>query len=422
MPVLRTISLDPTRHPWRFVQLHIGAKRLRTNLKTFSGAATLPQQDDSSGQRGQVERSKTEEEDEAIRAMSRRLSEMSEENLQQGGKAAQKVMDEAGFSEDLRRRLETKIADSVFKSENAAAFAQLDMPSSAGQGTREQAAAQPWTGTESVEDAALRMLNDAHKPLRGTGSPKIPQPRSPPMSLDMRMKKAVQRSQGQRLANARDRTSMYALSQDDTLSEKEKEEVRKVLKERFTSGARPMPATIQGLAALANEKIEDAISRGQFKNIARGKGKNIERDYTASSPFLDTTEYFMNKIIQKQEIVPPWIEKQQELVKEAQAFRSRLRNDWKRHAARVIASKGGTTESQIKRAEAYATAEAAQNPKPAKVEALSEIDSEGRLSQVTVTQSAPEPSDSSKSTITVSEDLASTVPPDKTMSAPATEI
>lgn len=106
------------------------------------------------------------------------------------------------------------------------------------------------------------MLNDAHKPLRGTGPSKIPQPRSAPMTVDMRLKKAVQKSHGERLANARDRTSVYALSQDPTLSENEKEEMRKVLKERFNSGARPMPATVQGLASLASERIEDAIARG----------------------------------------------------------------------------------------------------------------------------------------------------------------
>ncbi|KAL8651486.1 MAG: hypothetical protein Q9210_003224 [Variospora velana] len=343
--------------------------------------------------------------------MSRRLSELTEEIIEHGGHSARKAMDEAGFPEELRQRLEAKIADSNFRSENPAAFASLDMPFGAGRGTRDHAAAQPWTGTEAVEDAALRMLNDAHKPIRVTGPPRIPQPRSVPMTVDMRMKKAVQKSQGERLANARDRTSVYALSQDSTLSEKEREEMRKVLKERFTAGARPMPGTVQGLAALANERIEDAIARGQFKNIARGKGRNIERDYTASSPFLDTTEYFMNKIIQKQDIVPPWIEKQQELVKETQTFRSRLRNDWKRHAARVIASKGGPIESQVRRAEAYAAAEAAQNPKKTKVEALSEIDMEGRLSQVTVTETTittttTTPSDPSATTIKVSEDLA----------------
>ena len=254
------------------------------------------------------------------------------------------------------------------------------------------------------------MLNDAHKPLRGTGPPKIPTPGRPPASVDMRMKKAVQKSHGERLANARDRTSVYALSQDPSLSENEREKMRKILKERFTAGARPMPGSVQGLAALANERIEDAIARGQFKNIARGKGLNVERDYNANSPFLDTTEYFMNKIIQKQEIVPPWIEKQQELIKAANVFRARLRTDWKRHASRVIASKGGSLETQVTRAEAYAVAEAANNPKATRTESMTEIDHEGRLSQVTVTEIPTPSSDTSDSKITVSEDLATGSP------------
>ena len=230
------------------------------------------------------------------------------------------------------------------------------------------------------------MLTDAHKPLRSTRPPKIPTPRGTPVNVDMRMQKALQKSKAERLANARDRTSIYALSQDPAMTEKEREQMRLQLKERFTPGARPMPTSVQGLAALANERIEDAIARGQFKNLPRGKGKNIERDYTASSPFLDTTEYFMNKIIQKQDIVPPWIEKQQELVKAAAVFRGRLRADWKRHAPRVIASKGGSLQEQIQRAEAYALAEKIHNPKAPKVEAVSTINSEGRIGQVTVTE------------------------------------
>ena len=257
-----------------------------------------------------------------------------------------------------------------------------------------------------MEDAALRMLTDAHKPLRGTGQPRIPKPRAAPVSVDLRMRKALQKSTGERLANARDRTSVYALSQDPNMTEKEREQMREQLKERFTAGARPMPASVQGLAALANERIEDAIARGQFKNIPRGKGKNIERDYTASSPFLDTTEYFMNKIIQKQEIVPPWIEKQQELVKAAAVFRGRLRADWRRHAARIIASKGGSLESQLRKAEAYATAEAANNPKTPKIERMSEIDDEGKLAQVTVSETPPSIHGEDATVITVTESTA----------------
>jgi Domain of unknown function (DUF1992) len=172
------------------------------------------------------------------------------------------------------------------------------------------------------------------------------------------------------------------------MNEEERSQMRKELKERFTPGARPMPTTLQGLTSLANERIEDAIARGQFKNIQRGRGKNVERDHNASSPFLDTTEYFMNKIIQKQEIVPPWIEKQQELVKSVASFRGRLRNDWRRHAARMIASKGGSLESQIRRAQAYALAEERVNPVQTKVESLSMIDSQGNLSTVTVQEAS----------------------------------
>jgi hypothetical protein len=223
------------------------------------------------------------------------------------------------------------------------------------------------------------MLDDSHKRIRGP-------PRAPRIPAKVNLRPAPKKniSAADRLANARDKTSVYAFSQQEGLSEEEREKFRKELKERFTPGARPMPTTLQGLTSLANERIEDAIARGQFKNIPRGKGTNIEKDYNANSPFLDTTEYFMNKIIQRQEIVPPWIEKQQELVKAVSSFRGRLRNDWKRHAARVIASKGGSLQDQVRRAQAYALAEQKANPMQVKVVRLSEITSDGNLATVTV--------------------------------------
>ncbi|KAI9845991.1 MAG: hypothetical protein M1837_004397 [Sclerophora amabilis] len=292
--------------------------------------------------------------------MSRRLSELTEQIIDEGGTGATKSVEEAGFSEDLRRKLEERIESSKFRSDNAAAFAQAEMPTSAGRGTRDIAAAQAWTGTEEKEDAVLRMLVDTHKPLKGVRPPKTPSPRTPSNSGSQR--RPQRQSPGQRLANARDRSSTYTLSKDLTLSEKEREQMKKEMKERFSPGARPMPTSLQGLSSLANERIEDAIARGQFKNIPRGKA--LERDYNASSPFLDTTEYFMNKIIQKQEIVPPWIEKQQELGKAADVFRRRLRAEWKRHAARSISSKGGPLQEQVTKAEAYAAAEKLVAPKP----------------------------------------------------------
>ncbi|RVX76121.1 hypothetical protein B0A52_00478 [Exophiala mesophila] len=310
-------------------------------------------------------------------AMSRRLADMAEETMDTGSKSDQKLMKEV-FSDELKKQLEERIAQTSFSGQNQRAASQVNMPDAAGKGTRGIAGAEPWTGSESLHDAALRMLDDSHKKLRSPYRP----PALPQKNLHPGPKKNV--SAANRLANARDKTSIYAISQQNDMDEKEREKWRKELKERFSPGARPMPTSLQGLTSLANERIEDAIARGQFKNISRGKGINVERDYNANSPFLDTTEYFMNKIIQKQEIVPPWIEKQQELVKLVATFRSRLRNDWRRHAARSIASSGGTVQDQVRRAQGYALAEELVNPRIQKKETLSSISSDGVLTTVTV--------------------------------------
>ncbi|KAI9673203.1 MAG: hypothetical protein M1817_003066 [Caeruleum heppii] len=281
---------------------------------------------------------------------------MTERSVDHGGTQAQKTIQEAGFSEDLKKQLEERIAASTFQAENASAITESNLPSSAGQGSRTIATSAAWTGTEEPAHAVLRMLTDAHKPLKAPRPAPIPTPR---------VFRARGRSSGQRLINARDRSSIYAISRDPNLTAEEKEQMRRDLKERFTpasASSTATPATLSGLASLANSRIEAAISKGSFKNISL-RGKAIERDHTASSPFLDTTEYFMNKIIQKQEIVPPWIEKQQELSRAVEVFRQRLRKEWKRHVARSIASEGGTLEEQMLRAKRFAEAEEAVNPK-----------------------------------------------------------
>jgi hypothetical protein len=351
------------------------------HLQAISGAQAV--QDGQSG--GNDQNSGAVEEGEKKGALSRRLEEMTHEALESSPRRAQKMVEESGFSEELKARLEARIAGSQMKSENPSAFAYASLPSSADKGARDTAAALPWAGTERLEDAALRMLEDAHKPLSRSLRVRS-KPRAPPMSVDMRMKQAARVSPGQRLANARDKTSVYSLTQDQNLSEQEKEDFRRELKERFSPGARAMPNSLAGLQSLASERIENAIARGQFKNIPRGKGVNVERDYNANSPFIDTTEYFMNKMIQRQDILPPWVEKQQEVAKQSARFRGRLRNDWKRHAARTIASKGGTLEQQIRRAEAYAKAEEIVNPKKAKEESVSTIDPSGSIKTVTITE------------------------------------
>ncbi|KAI8165097.1 hypothetical protein K4K49_002749 [Colletotrichum sp. SAR 10_70] len=300
-------------------------------------------------------------------AMSRRLEEATEEALLTGGRAGRRAVEDAGFDQELKEKLLDKVQTAKFRSDFASAFAEAEMPTSAAEGTRIMATTQPWTGEESQSDTALRMLNDARKPLKPElrGKYQIP-------PVDMRIRREPKVNAGQRAANARERASTYTgmgMKEKNGLSDAEREEMRKTFRERFEPGARAMPNTISGLAALANERIENAIALGQFKNIPRGKG--VERDSRADNPFIDTTEYIMNKMIKRQEIVPPWIEKQQELAKVAGAFRARLRNDWRRHVARMISSRGGSLEEQMQKAEDYARAEELHNPRKRNSDSIS---------------------------------------------------
>lgn len=309
--------------------------------------------------------------------LARRLEEATEDALFTGGRAGRRAIEDAGFNEELKSRLLNKIADVKIREDNSAALRAAgllagDVPEVAGPGTRDIASSQPWTGQETQSDAVLRMLDDARKPLRpdlrrkSTSSSSSSSMSQPVVVVDMRLKRQSPAiSAGRKVADAKEAANVYVgmgmQEKDRPLSDREREAMKKELRDRFTPAARALPNTLSGLAALANERIEDAIARGQFKNIPRGKG--VERDARADNPFIDTTEYIMNKMIKKQEIVPPWIEKQQELVKAANVFRARLRNDWKRHAARMIASRGGSLEEQMRRAQEYARAEEVHNPR-----------------------------------------------------------
>jgi hypothetical protein len=328
-------------------------------------------------------------------AMTRRFRVMSEEALESDPRGASKTVEAAGFSEDLKRELEERIASANFRTENRNAFAEIELSNRVGRGSRDIATAEAWTGQESIHDASLRMLTDAHKPLRvpGGGGMRTPGPSAPlPRRVDTG--RTSRKGQGVRLADARDRSGLYSSLKDSEIDEQEKEKRFQELKDRFSPNARAVvPGTVQGLTNLANQRIEDAIARGQFKNISM-RGKKLERDYNMSNPFLDTTEYFLNKMIQKQEIVPPWIEKQQELVSAATKFRTRLRLDWRRHAARMIASAGGSLKDQIRRAEAYAKAEAIANPARKKEEVINTVDNAGHVSQISLSGELRVPLDS----------------------------
>ncbi|KAM0275820.1 hypothetical protein ACHAQH_007365 [Verticillium albo-atrum] len=301
-----------------------------------------------------------EEEETLQGALSRRLEQATEEALTSGTSGA-RAISEAGFSDTLKNRLFEKVKAAQFRDDHASAFAEAGLASGPGTVPPSSAASSsstPWTGTETPHDAVLRMLDDAHKPLPPgmRGQYQMPLPVVTPPRRQAKVKPSV------RAANARELAGTYV----DVRSrgESDKEAFREEMRARFEPVGRAVPATVSGLAALANRRIEEAIVGGKFRDIARGKG--VRGQDATKNPFVDTTQDLMDRMIQRQGIAPPWIEKQQEVVREVAAFRARLRGDWGRHAARMIAASGGGVAEQAARAEGYAAAEARFSPRPRK--------------------------------------------------------
>lgn len=190
----------------------------------------------------------------------------------------------------------------------------------------------PWDGEESVKDSVLRMIMDKYRaPLRVPGAARrqLPQPELYPHPVEGRFsaaatetssgQKAVikdkwSRSQKQkRLAGARDAALDYSLTQKYPPSEQElinKENARR-------------PKSINEMMSLAEERIREARERGEFDNLP-GRGKPLPRDEFEQSPYLDRTEYFLNRIIQRQGAAPPWVMMQQQVDTEINRFRADL--------------------------------------------------------------------------------------------------
>lgn len=163
-------------------------------------------------------------------AFTRRLEEATEEALLT--RSGRRAVSEAGFSEDLKARLEARIS--------AASASSPEIAPGAGSGTRHHATSTPWTGTESTHDAVLRMLDDATprlKPeLRGPGV-------QPPVA-----KRRV--GGAQRAAGARERAETY---RDTGLSERERGARKEEFAEKFGTGVRGVPS-LTGLASMADQR------------------------------------------------------------------------------------------------------------------------------------------------------------------------
>ena len=108
---------------WRSTRAHT---RSRSEATFSSNSSRLPQENENENEDAEGKRMDSPQGDR--RGMSERLSQLTEDAVDQGGRGAKNAINEGGFSEELKKRLEARIQDNAFKSENPAAFAELNLP------------------------------------------------------------------------------------------------------------------------------------------------------------------------------------------------------------------------------------------------------------------------------------------------------
>ena len=102
------------------------SRRLPATIPRYY-STTRPRRQNENPQAKETQNKSSENEEEQG-SFSRKLSQMTEDAILEGGRSTRKNMEQAGFSDDLKKELEERIAATSFKSEYAAAHSIVNMP------------------------------------------------------------------------------------------------------------------------------------------------------------------------------------------------------------------------------------------------------------------------------------------------------
>ncbi|SJM83745.1 uncharacterized protein ZBIST_1257 [Zygosaccharomyces bailii] len=124
----------------------------------------------------------------------------------------------------------------------------------------------------------------------------------------------------EKLETAQNRAIRYKLRQGKINQAKDDNEqlhFKELYGERFT----PI-GSFEKLESLADRRIEESMKQGGFKDLEKVRGKPTK--LPKPNPYLSTTEHYLNNILVKQNIVPPWIENQSRVNQNVTELRSDL--------------------------------------------------------------------------------------------------
>lgn len=172
----------------------------------------------------------------------------------------------------------------------------------------------PWTGTETTVDANLRMLVELKPKLKNSANRIF----TPPVSFR------------DKIVNAKEGSLDYQLKKDEQKSEQD--EFREMYKEKLLGPSMLFSSSsltsVDFVNTLASSKINEYVNqRGQFDDpgMLHVRGKPLDPEHLKN---CTDTNYFMNQVLNNQEVLPPWIETQQNVDRTLVQLRKDLDDLW----------------------------------------------------------------------------------------------
>lgn len=145
------------------------------------------------------------------------------------------------------------------------------------------------------------------------------------MTLLPKPKPSVQLKTPKRILTAKELSSEYK----ETKTIEKDDNFREMYKERLLGPSMLINSnnlTVLNLAntmasAKINAKIDLKTGKFSDENMEKVRGKPLKREHLANST---DTNYFINEMLNKQEVLPPWVENQQNLNNDIRNFQNKL--------------------------------------------------------------------------------------------------
>ncbi|GAV53282.1 hypothetical protein ZYGR_0AI05660 [Zygosaccharomyces rouxii] len=135
-----------------------------------------------------------------------------------------------------------------------------------------------------------------------------------------------------KIETAQKRAVKYKLRQEKiqkARDQKEQAHFRELYAERFT----PI-GSFEKLESLADRRIEESMKQGGFKDVGKVRGKPTK--LPRPNQHVSTTEHYLNNILVKQNVVPPWIENQSRVNRDVTEFRAELFREFERELSSIL--------------------------------------------------------------------------------------